>query len=105
MKKIKLMTDYFSWPLWHVGDGQAGDIDLNTLPISEGLIKRLSDWQDTYDAILNMDDPASSGFNSPEEEMLFEQEGKRLLKDLQEELGENYEVIWGNPDLGSLVKD
>ncbi len=42
------------------------------------LVRRLLQWSQAYDAILNRDDPASSGFESEETAAAFEQEGIRL---------------------------
>jgi len=34
---IKLMADYQCFPLWEASPGKVGNVDPNTLPISEGL--------------------------------------------------------------------
>ncbi|MDI2111774.1 hypothetical protein [Commensalibacter nepenthis] len=86
------MTDYFCYPLWINDDDDSGNIDPDTLPISDALKKELMDWSDEYDGILNMDDPASSGFKSSEDKAAFIQEGYRLYERLQVELGSDYEV-------------
>jgi len=44
--------------------------------------------------MLNMDDPASSGFKSEEEEKRFIDDGYKLTCLLQEELGDNYIVVY-----------
>ncbi len=69
-EKIKLMADYGCYPLWWA-DKYAGDIDPATLSLSQETISRLEKWADVYDAKLNWDDPASSGFRSKEAILCF----------------------------------
>lgn len=101
MKKIKLMPDYYCYPLWWAaGSGQAGDIDPATLPLKPETIHRLMAWSDAYDDILNEDDPAASGFNSQAEENAFEEEGIRIWLQLRQELENEYEVGYMSQKLG-----
>ncbi len=58
---------------------------------------RLIKWADAFDAILNWDDPASSGFASEAEEKAFEEEGEALWKLLQVELAGQYRVLYQGP--------
>lgn len=90
--RIKLMTDYNYYPLWDMDD--VGDIDPKELPLSEATIERLLNWQKIYDGIIDWDDPASAGFTSAQEEIAFEREGISLWKQLQKELGDEYEIIY-----------
>ncbi|OUI77766.1 hypothetical protein HK18_02875 [Commensalibacter intestini] len=92
MKKIKLMADYFCYPLWDKSDNDYINLDPNTLPISNTLKKELMDWSDVYDGILNMDDPASSGFKSSEDKIAFIKQSYSLYERLQTELGSDYEI-------------
>lgn len=41
-----------------------------------------------------MDDPASSSFNSTEDEELFINDGYKLAQRLRNELGSEYEIIY-----------
>ena len=90
--RIKLMTDYNYYPLWDMDD--VGDIDPTELPLSEATIERLLNWQKIYDGIIDWDDPASAGFASAQEEIAFEREGISLWKQLQKELGDEYEIVY-----------
>lgn len=99
-KRIRLMLDYFCWPLWTM-DG-SGDIDPHTLPLSPALIERLIKWSDIFDSGLNMDDPSSSYWSS-EERNAFEREGYQLWLALREELAEHYEVVY--QDGGEVFDD
>jgi hypothetical protein len=90
--RIKLMTDYNYYPLWDMDD--VGDIDPTELPLSEATIERLLNWQKIYDGIIDWDDPVSAGFASAQEEIAFEREGISLWKQLQKELGDEYEIVY-----------
>ena len=79
-QRIRLMADYGSFPLWHEDGPELGDIDPATLPISEALRAELNGWADQYQATLNEDDPAASGFETEAEEEQFKAEGGRLLE-------------------------
>lgn len=93
-QQIKLMADYHCWPLWWAGDHDPGNIDPATLPLAPDTIGRLEAWSDTFDANLNLDDPASSGFASETAAVAFEQEGLELWRQLQQELTPQYEVTY-----------
>jgi hypothetical protein len=104
-EKIKLMADYQCYPLWWVNSDKAGDIDPETLPLSQETISRLQKWADIYDAILNWEDPNSSDFPSLEAKAAFEKEGISLWKQLQEELAPNYEVVYFSETLRKVLTD
>ena len=104
MPVIKLMPDYECDPLWLVGEN-SGNIDVDMVPISALLQAQLIAWAKTYDAILNWDDPLSSGFASPADELAFEQEGIRLYEALQAELGTDYEVLYFSQKQSRLVAE
>ncbi|MGK7929101.1 MAG: hypothetical protein AB4290_28340 [Spirulina sp.] len=91
-RSLKLMPDYFSHPLWGLDRDNIGDIDPKTLPLSPETIQQLQNWQDCYDAILNWDDPASSGFASEKDKIDFERQGIELWQKLRQELAPNYEI-------------
>jgi len=99
------MSDYCSYPLWGLDDDNIGDIDPKSLPLSETTIQRLEKWADIYDAILNWDDPASSGFASQEAKEAFEQEGISLWLQLRKELSSDYEVLYFSNRLQREVSD
>ncbi|XKM13049.1 hypothetical protein RCS94_08445 [Orbaceae bacterium ac157xtp] len=94
MKKIKLMADHECYPLWFDSDNEVGNINPETLPISNLLKKELNKWSDEYDNTLNMDDPLNSGFTTVDEEISFKEKGQNLRGKLQMELGNDYEVIY-----------
>ncbi|MGK7928990.1 MAG: hypothetical protein AB4290_27765 [Spirulina sp.] len=102
-QQIKLMTDYYCYPLWWMGGERFGDIDPKTLPLSQKTIASLEQWQTTYDAILDLDDPASAGFKTLQEEEEFEREGIRLWRVLQEELEPEYTIVYFSDRLQKIV--
>ncbi|MBD1936406.1 hypothetical protein H6F73_03590 [Microcoleus sp. FACHB-68] len=101
-KRIKLMTDYDCYPLWDIDD--PGDIDPSELPLSEETVKRLLQWQQTYEGIMNWDDPHSAGFASEADRVAFEEEGISLWQQLQQELGNDWEVSYFSELQGKLLK-
>jgi hypothetical protein len=92
MKTIKLMADYQCHPLWDVSPDNYGDIDPEILPISRTLKGELTKWARTYDATLNMADPAKSGFENKKAEANFKHQGQLLASRLQEELGTDFRI-------------
>ncbi len=95
MKRIRVMADYHTYPLWiSIDDGFEDNINPENLPISKNLIAKFMNWAKQYDAILNLEDPASSDFPSKDAEQNFINEGKILSEQLQQELGNEYEVIF-----------
>ncbi|CAI1087703.1 hypothetical protein [Serratia quinivorans] len=94
MKTIKLMADYYSFPLWEASPGEFGNIDPESLPLSDALKEELIKWSEKYDSILNDEDPLLSGFKSEEEEKRFIDDGYKLAHLLQEELGYTYNIIY-----------
>ncbi|NHB62293.1 hypothetical protein [Photorhabdus sp. RW14-46] len=94
MKRIKLMVDYDCYPLWLDSDDEVGNIDPDVLPISDSLKEELNNWSKQYDETLNLDDPLSSGFSTPEAETVFKEKGQYLREKLQTELNNGYEVIY-----------
>ena len=54
------MADYECYPLWE-GDG-LDDLDPWSLNIPSDLAAAITAWGDEYDATLNREDPAASGF-------------------------------------------
>jgi hypothetical protein len=101
--KIKLMADYGCDPLWWADVDKVGNIDPARLPLNKETINRLRKWANSYNATLNLQDPANSPDLSPEEEAAFEQEGISLWKQLQKELAPNYEVIYFSEQLRQVV--
>lgn len=94
MRRLKLMADYGCHPLWGTADPEIGDVDPASLPISAGLVDDLAAWAATWDATLDHDDPAASGFATTEAAEAFRAEGERLAVRLSAELGVGYEIVF-----------
>ncbi len=92
MRQIKVMADYQCHPLWGLSPEAYGDIDPNTLPISDELKRKIVDWAVTFDEALDIVDPGNSGFKSVEAEVAFKEQGIQLAEQLQKELGHEYLV-------------
>lgn len=97
MKKLRLVTDYFCYPVFHddgTSSGEYGDIDPRTLPISEELAHDLIEWQSWFERGVDMNDPGNSKGMSAAESELFKKQGYDLLERLRGELSSEYEVRW-----------
>ncbi len=92
MRRLKLMADWESHPLWGTAVEEIGEIDPASLPISAGLVADLARWAATFDATLDRDDPARSGFASAEARAAFHAEGERLAARLRAELGVGWTI-------------
>lgn len=98
MKKIRLVTDYFCYPVFHddgISTGEYGPIDPHTLPISKELADDLMEWQAWFERGLNMDNPGNSIGWSAWGRELFNKQGYYLFERLKSELGSEYNVRWG----------
>lgn len=93
MIRLKLMADFGCWPLWNVSPKTYGTVDPESLPISDELKKQLLAWAAAYDEILDEIYPPDSHFKTPAAEVAFKNTGRQLGKKLQEELGNNYQII------------
>jgi hypothetical protein len=93
MRVIRLMPDYQCFPLWEASPGTVGNIDPASLPLSVPVQERLTAWAGKFDATLNMNDPASSGFATQQVADAFRREGEVLARLLQNELGADYVIV------------
>ena len=103
--KLKLMAEYGGTVLWGVGADNIGVIDPGALPITNELREAIRAWADAYDRTLDQDYPPDSGFTDLEEEEAFEEEGKRLWRELQSQLGRDWEIIYYSESDHSLRQD
>lgn len=87
------MADFQCHPLWEVDPDQFGDVVPDSLPIAQTLKARLAYWAATYNATLDWNDPASSGFTSSEAEAEFLAEGRLIATLLRAELGAEFNIV------------
>ena len=104
-KRIKLMAEYSSPPLWWDEPEHVGPIDPTKLPISADLLERLMKWAELYDRQLNIADPKSSHFLRGEDLDDFERVGREIWKRLREELAPHYEVVYFSEREGKIIAD
>lgn len=88
------MADYDCFPLWYNEPGKCGDINPESLPLSQSTNDRLDKWSDTFDGFLDWSDPGNSPKVPDDVWETFKQEGKELWQLLKLELGEDYEVSY-----------
>ncbi|GEM48192.1 hypothetical protein [Deinococcus cellulosilyticus] len=91
---LKVMTDYHCWPLWISTPQDYFNVEPQDLNLPPELSQALIDWATDFDDILNMDDPASSAFPSPEAEEAFVVLGMELARQVKALLSERYEVMY-----------
>ena len=81
---LRVMADYSADPIWTA----AGEVDLDTLPISDRLRRDLRTWADIFDTL-----PATKfRFQAPGGRSGFNQTGRQLARRLEQELGHAYTV-------------
>lgn len=90
---IKLMADYGCWPIWHHGGEQVGNIDPCTLGLSTALLKKLGGWAEVFESHLDRSDPAATSW-SEKEAADFDDEGRRLCRQLALELAGRFSVYY-----------
>lgn len=59
-KVVKVMADYYTYPLWALDGDLDGDIAPEEMRLSAELTQDLNDWAEAYNASLDPDDPAKS---------------------------------------------
>ena len=91
-RKIKLMAEYNYSPLWDMET--ADNLNLDELPLSSSIQKKLSNWAEIYNQIINWDNPADSHFFDAVSQDNFEREGVNIWRQLQEELSPNYQIFY-----------
>ena len=90
-RRLKLMADYHSFALWEPVVGDSGNLDPETLPISNELKAALLRWPEQLDNALNWGDPAGTAW--PEGFWIrFNAEGNDLAIRLRAELGPDFEI-------------
>lgn len=88
------MADYECSPLWEQTEAGTDKVDIEDLPISQGLRDALDAWTQRYDDTLNRDDPRRSGLPNLEAEAAFNAGGQALLDRLKLELGQEYALTF-----------
>ena len=100
-RRIKVMTDYGTYPLWAMDDGLVGDFAPDHLGVSLELENDLWSWAADFDMSLNVDDPANSHWPEARHRQHL-QEGLALARRIKLELPDR-EVFALDAD-GTLVE-
>lgn len=78
--RLRLAPEYGCWPTW---DDETGDsVDPSTLDLSSELLKRLDEWDQTWQATFDPDDPLNSGFTDASAAGRWEAEGQAIADQL-----------------------
>ncbi|MEV6955683.1 hypothetical protein [Streptomyces sp. NPDC051183] len=104
-KAVRVLADYRSHPLWLTG-ADVGDIapDDPVLGLTPELAGELGRWAEAYDATLDQDDPAESGFPTEEAEAAFVRTGEALARRVAAELGPAWKVTYFDERLRADVE-
>ena len=87
---LRLRPEFACWPLW---DADTGDnVSHYHIDISPDLAERIENWDDRFQLIYKDDDPASSGFASPEAEQAYIEEGRAIARELAEAWPGNVDI-------------
>lgn len=100
-RRVKLMADYGAFPLWWLNRRGGGPgIHPDALPLSPELKMRLLAWAAVYDQLAQTNYEWPSG----QAQAAFIRQGRALLAELREELGDGYEVWYLNESTGRLER-
>lgn len=89
LPKLEFRFDYFGACAWVDG----GDMEYDSLPVSDSLMEELRALCDEYDNRINWSDPGSSEGWTKKQEEAFNRRAAIAGKRLQEELQGKYTVI------------
>lgn len=89
---LRLSAEIECYPTWLEFDDGIDNVAPSSLPISPDLAAALDEWAVRWDAIYDMDDPASAAFDSEEDEQRFYRDGRTLAARLRSELGPEWTV-------------
>lgn len=79
--------------LWQIdAKGKRKPVDAEDLGLSDELADRLESWMDTFDAIYDEADEASSSFANEIERLAWEAEGAALAAAIATELGPHWQI-------------
>lgn len=91
---LKIMPDYFCWPLWRSENGMYDNLHPEELGFPSHLCEALMQWSEEFDAILNQDDPAQSAFPNPEAKNAFVETGMRLAREVKALVQDRHVVLY-----------
>ena len=90
MKKIKLMPDYDSSPIWELNKYDFFEpIELEDIQIQESLKTEILEWDTLFQNTLDRKDGRNSGFSTNEDLDNFENEGVKIWGKIIKQLPED----------------
>jgi len=92
MIRLRLTSEYLAGPIFCSDQDRMGHIDIEDLPISQKLKAKIREWDDAYQATFNNEYPPDSGFATPDAQLRHQDEGRRLVKLIREELDGIYTI-------------
>jgi hypothetical protein len=94
VRQLQVLSDYDCFPVWRPGPASVENVDPATLPVSRELADALMRWAEEYDATLNQEYPADSGFPLERDRRDFLERGRQLADRLARELGPGWRVTY-----------
>ena len=89
-----MLSDYECFPVWRPGPSSVENLDPAALPVPEELAAALMRWAEAFDATLNRENPADSGFPLERDRQAFLERGRDLAGRLARELELGYRVTY-----------
>ena len=89
--EIRIMADYFCWPLWRY---EGDNVSPSELGLPDDLSASLLAWAAEFDATLDMDNPRDSGFPDEEVRRRWVAVGEGLTRQVAAALGPTVAVTY-----------
>ena len=94
MNKLILGSEYMADPIFCPDPDGMGHISVDDLPLSPQLRNEIRQWDAVFQNTFNADYPPDSKFSSDEAERHHIERGRAIALLLQQELGDNYEIVY-----------
>jgi len=92
--KLKVMADYYCYPLWLIDQNDLKNISPESLLLDTKMIQQLYEWAGKYDSILDLNDPRNSGFPSPQAHRAFVDSGLQIAKELIKHIDATWSITY-----------
>ncbi|QRX84370.1 hypothetical protein [Glaciimonas sp. PAMC28666] len=94
MRKLTLVAEYLTSPIFDHSVEHMGPVELSELPLSISLVKEIEEWDRIFQATLCQNYPPHSRFKIEEELQIFNEKGYQISIKLQQELKQKYEITY-----------
>jgi hypothetical protein len=92
--EIRIMADYFCWPLWRYEGDSTFNVSPSDLGLPDDLSAGLLAWAAEFDATLDMDNPRDAGFPDEEVRRRWVAVGEGLTRHVAAALGPTVAVTY-----------